>query len=98
MIVSTTWRSYRGPFPVLVLIVTVSSTLAWADEPSKTDTSLRAAREARRTGRYDEAVRQLESFRALGGAREAARLEKALMQAQQGEVAPVEKYLRGLLE
>jgi tetratricopeptide (TPR) repeat protein len=64
----------------------------------KTEETLRAAREARRTGRHDEAVRQLESFRALGGAREVARLEKALMEAQQGDVAPVEKYLRGLLE
>jgi tetratricopeptide (TPR) repeat protein len=68
---------------------------ARANKPEET---LRAAREARRAGRYDEAARHLESFRALGGAREVARLEKALMQAQQGEVASVEKYLRGLLE
>ncbi|MBI1916037.1 MAG: tetratricopeptide repeat protein [Planctomycetes bacterium] len=78
--------------------------LARADEPTKVEACLRAAREARRAGRYDDAQRQLESFRLLGrgtrasGSREVSRLEQSLMQAQQGDVAPVEKYLRGLLE
>src|SRR5262249_43462782 len=103
MIASVIRRSYRGPFlglvgPGWVLLLVAGFMLARADEPSKTDAALRAAREARRTDRYDAATRQLESFRALGGAREAARMEKALMGAQKGDIAPVEKYLRGLLE
>src|SRR5438270_9112800 len=69
-----------------------------ADGADKAEGSLRAALEARRAGRYDEAQRQMESFRRLGGAREVSRLERSLTQAQQGDVAPVEKYLRGLLE
>ena len=73
-------------------------TPAHAEGADKPEATLRAARQARRAGRYDEAQRQMESFRLLGGARVVSWLERSLTQAQQGDVAPVEKELRRLLE
>jgi tetratricopeptide (TPR) repeat protein len=80
------------------LFLSVCLVWSYADTKDKTEASLRAARDARRTGRYDEAQRQMESFRLLGGTREVSRLERSLTQAQQGDLEPVEKYLRGWLE
>src|SRR5262249_3698419 len=97
MIISAHSRSACTFFAALFLLG-VGLLASAADESSKTEASLRAAREARRAGRYAEAERQLESFRLLGGDREVAQLEKTLRLAQQGDIAPVEKYLRGLLE
>src|SRR5262245_13897258 len=81
-----------------LLLLGVGLLASGADEPSKTEASLRTARAARRADRYAEAERQLESFRLLGGDREVAQAEKAMMRAQQGDVAPVEKLLNGFLE
>src|SRR5262249_21307763 len=69
-----------------------------ADTKDRAEATLRAAREARRAARYDEAKRQLESYRLLNGAKAASDLESSLTQAQQGDIVPIEKYLRGLLE
>lgn len=52
-----------------------------------------AARAARRAGSYDEAVRHLAECKKLGWVPEAIALERALLEAQQGDPAPVEVYL-----
>jgi tetratricopeptide (TPR) repeat protein len=65
--------------------------------PVKQEARLKAARDARRAGRLDEFNRKLKEYQADGGDAETVRLERALAQAQQGDVAPVEKDLVAVL-
>jgi tetratricopeptide (TPR) repeat protein len=52
-----------------------------------------AARTARRQGAYDDANRHLSACRRLGWPAEAIRLERALLEAEQGDPTLVESYL-----
>ena len=66
--------------------------------PRSTEVRCLAARAARRDGDYDDAARHLNDCRRLAGGAEAAELEDALLHAQQGDLAPVDGYLRERLK
>jgi tetratricopeptide (TPR) repeat protein len=66
--------------------------------PAHTETHLLAAQTTRRARDYREADRLLTTYRKLGGAPEAIRLEQALAQAQRGQFAEVEGPLWALVQ
>ena len=90
--IRTQWRLVLSALAVLLL----GPGLALGDAPAEAKTAFKAAREARRAGKLDEAARQLKEYRRLAGSDDALRLEEALLRAQRGDVAPVEKQLRAL--
>lgn len=61
--------------------------------PRSAEASLLAAQCARRTRKYSEAKLQLDRYVELDGLPEMVRLERALLQAQSGDLGEVENYL-----
>jgi tetratricopeptide (TPR) repeat protein len=59
---------------------------------------LRAAREARRAGDYPAAEKYLREYQERQGATRDFPLERAFLQAQRGDLAPVERVLRSLID
>jgi predicted Zn-dependent protease len=85
-------------FPIRVVLCGLAWLGLLAPAPSvKQEARLKAARDARRAGRLDEFNRKLKEYQADGGAAETVRLERAMAQAQQGDVAPVEQDLVAVL-
>lgn len=66
--------------------------------PRSYDVHFLAARTARRAGDYDEAERHIDHCQALAGVTQDVRIERALIQAQQGELDGVAAQLRTLVE
>jgi tetratricopeptide (TPR) repeat protein len=82
---------------VVALLLTWAVLSPGAPLPEGGPALLKAAREARRAGKLDEAEKRLKEYDALKGDPEAARLEWLLLRAQRGETA-AQKALHDILK
>jgi tetratricopeptide (TPR) repeat protein len=86
---------------VLLAGLIASAKPGWAVPKGNTKVNFRlllAARAARRAGDYDKAKKILEQYENAGVISTEWKLERALLQAQQGDVNGVERFLRSFLD